>query len=282
MPLSDLSKPTRRAPCALAVGACHPTGHVGLGPALRALGALGVHPTAVVTAIRPLTALPGRLVRDQLERARVVPPDAIAVADPGDDPAGLVEALADAPTGPPAPMVIAPNAVDRHRRPRFEPAHLATLVRRLSPHAEAVVLDGDEAALLTGREAPDVRRMKDAAQRLGDFGARWVVVTGGRAEGHAIDLVWDGRDITEFGSARAAVDQQAGAGAVFAHLLVGWRARGLPFLDAVDRAKKGVGAALARVTAVGRANRVDPLADALDAFGLDLHPIEVPPDDADA
>lgn len=276
----SLKSPRRRAPIALAVGAVHPTGHVGLAPALRALASLAVQPTAAVTAIRPFTALPGRLVRDQIERALTVPTDAVAVGDPGGDPAGLTEVLL-AGVGA-APIIVAPNAVDRQRSPRFDPAHLAELARRLLPHAEAVVLDGDEAGLLVGREVPDARRMRDAAKRIGDFGSRWVVVTGGRSEGHAVDLAWDGRDFTEFGSSRLDVGDQAGAGVVFAHLLVGWRARGLDLLSALERAREGITAALTDATAVGRANRVEPLGAALRALGIDPRPIEVPEDDAPA
>ncbi len=283
MPLTTTAT-TRRAPVTLVIDAVHPTGHVGLGPALRTHGALGCHPTTVVTAIRPLTPLPGRLVRDQLARALVVAPDAIGVGDPGDQPEGLIEALLDA-RGPDRraadrPLIVAPNAVDRRRAPRFDPAHLKTMARELMPHAEAVVLDGDEAALLTGRPCPDLGRLREAARRLHDFGPRWVVVTGGRTQGHAVDLVYDGSDFTEFGSSRRAVDDQAGAGIVFAHLLIGWRARGLRLLDAVDQAKRGVGGALAHATRVGRAARVEPLGAALRALGLDPRPIAVPDPDA--
>lgn len=281
MPLT--ATPTRRAPVTLVIDALHPTGHVGLGPALRAHGALGCHPTTVTTAIRPLTPLPGRLVRDQLARALVVAPDAIAVGDPGDQPEGLAEVLLDAraPGRPAAgrPLHIAPNAVDRQRAPRFDPAHLKTIARELMPHAEAVMLDGDEAALLTGRPCPDLARLREAARRVHDFGPRWVIATGGRTQGHAVDLVYDGSDFTEFGSSRRAVDHQAGAGVVFAHLLLGWRARGLGLLDAVDQAKRGVDGALAHATRVGRAVRVEPLGAAFRALGLDPRPIVVPESD---
>lgn len=273
----------RRAPVTLLVGASSPAGHVGLSPALRAQASLGCHATTVVTAIRPLVALSRRLVGQQLARALTVAPDAVLVGDPGDDPAGLAEALADA-LGPGGraearPLVIAPNAVSRGRSPRFDPAHLRTLCQRLGPHAEAIVVDGDEAALLTGREVPDRRRMADAAKRIHDAGVRYVVVTGGRAAGHAVDVVFDGEDLTEFGCDRRPVDRQAGAGAVFASLLVGWRARGAGFLDAVDRAKRGVDAALRYATAVGPVSRVEPLGRALHASGVDRWPIEVPADE---
>ena len=288
MPLisTTTSTGTRRAPVTAVIDALHPTGHIGLGPALRAHGALGCHPTTVVTAIRPLTPLPARLVCDQLERALVVTPDALGVGDPGDHPEPLIDALIDArQAGRPAqgkPLLLAPNAVDRRRSPRFDPAHLATLAERLMPHAEAVVLDGDEAALLTGRACPDLQRLREAARRIHDFGASWIVATGGRTQGHAVDLVYDGRDFTEFGSSRRAIDHQAGAGVVFAHLLLGWRARGLPLLDAVDQAKRGVDAALAHASRVGRAARVEPLGAAYRALGLDPRPIVVPDPDGDA
>lgn len=286
MPVIPAKQTIRRAPVTLVVDALHPTGHVGLGPALRAHGALGCHPTTVVTAVRPLTPLPGRLVRDQLERALVVAPDALGIGDPGVDPDGLAEALVDARAkGRPAagkPLFVAPNAVDRRRVPRFDPKHLETLARKLLPQAEAAVLDGDEAALLTGRECPDLERLRDAARRIHDFGPAWVVMTGGRTQGHAVDLVYDGRDFTEFGASRRPIDDQAGAGVVFAHLLVGWRARGLGLLDAVDQAKRGLDTALTQAAAVGRVNRVEPLGAALRALGLDPRPIEVPVDEGPA
>lgn len=270
------TKPPRRAAVVLHVDALHPTGHVGLLAALRAHGAAAVQPSAVCTAVRPFTGLPARVVRDQLDRALTLGPDAIGLGDPGDHPAALAEALGDALSAAAAPLIVAPNAVDRGRRPRFEPAHLATLAERLFRHAEAVALDTDEAALLTGREIRDLPRMRDAARRIADRGSRWVIVTGGRIEGHAVDLAWNGREFTEFGADRVPVDRQAGAGAVFGALLVAHRARGLDVLAALDAAKAGVGRALAHPTPVGPAARLDPLGPAFAALGLDPRPVEVP------
>ncbi|MEZ4435572.1 MAG: PfkB family carbohydrate kinase [bacterium] len=278
MPLTP--KKTRAA-LALAVDALHPQGHAGLGPTLRAHAAAAVQSTAVVTAIRPLAALPARLVGDALDRAAKLAPDAIGLGDPGDreQAAALADALAEHAAR--APLVCAPGAVDRRGEPRFDPAALAVLAERLWRHADAVIVDGAEAALVTGRPAPDLPRMRDAAKRLFDRGPTWVVITGGRAEGHAVDLAYDGRDFTELGADRIALDRPTGAGATFAGLVVAGRARGRALLDALAAAKQGVGHALAHAVPVGPSDRADPLGPAFAALGLDPRPIEVPSAEGD-
>lgn len=283
--------PRTRPALALAIDALYAEGHHGLLPALRAHAAAAVQSTAVATAIRPLTALPAKLVLDALARALRLAPDAIGLGDPGDRDraAALADALIDALRAPvgasagtaataPPPLICAPGAVDRHGQPRFDPRALTTLADRLWRHAEAVVLDTAEAALLTGRPAPDLPRMREAAKRLSDHGSAWVIVTGGRAEGHAIDLAYDGNSFTEFGADRAPLARLTGTGATFAGLIVAHRARGLPLLEAVQAAKQGIVAALAHPAPIGPTHRLDPLAPAFAALGFETRPIEVPPD----
>lgn len=273
----------RRPAVAVLVDGFDPRGHDGLVPGLRALSSAAVQPRAVVTAIRPLTALPSRLITDQLVAAlRVGPdqqPDAIGLGDPGDAEraAALVEALPEPEMAP--PILITPCAVDRNGEPRFDPRALHTLVERGGPRAEVLIVDTAEAALLTGRRVPDRRRAEDACRRLSDFGVGAVICTGGRLEGHAIDLVYDGRDFTEFGADRVELDHPRGAGRTFGALVLAHRARGRDLLEAVAAARRGVDRAFAHPMAVGPSQRVDPLGGMFALLNIDPRPIVVPETD---
>lgn len=270
-----LKPPTHRAAVALTVGALDPRGTDGVAVDLRTFAALAVHGSAVATAIRPLTALPERLVLDQLERALAGDLDAVKLGDCGDDRRAfaLAEALRERAAGR---VVLDPDLVDADGEARHPRAMLEAMRLVVFRAAHVAVVNAAEAALLTDREvhAPDA--MREAAKRLFDLGPRWVVITGGRVEGHAVDLVYDGHAFTELGTDRLRKPKLRGQGTVFAAALCAGLARGLDVLPAADAAKQAVTGAIEGALQIGRHLQVDPLAACHDALGVDRQPVALP------
>ncbi len=270
-----LDPPRRRAASMVAAGALDPTGASGLTAALSGVSALGVHGFPVATAVRDLTPLPQRLVVDALHAALAAGPvDAVLLGDPGR--AGHAHAMAEVLEAF-GPWVVDPDLADAHGEPRHA-RDVADAVRSVwLPHTEVLVVDAFEAAILTGRPVYDRAGMREAGKRLFDTGARWIVLTSGAIEGHAIDLAYDGADFIEFGADRRREPDLVAAGAVFAGALAAALATGREVLPAVELAKATVTAAIDAAALVGDTMRASPLAPALRAMDVELTPIELPP-----
>ncbi len=63
--------------------------------------------------------------------------------------------------------------------------------------------NADEAEALTGIAVTDVKSAREAARSLNDMGAKAVLVKGGHLEGEPVDVLFDGREFTEFAGKRS-------------------------------------------------------------------------------
>jgi hydroxymethylpyrimidine/phosphomethylpyrimidine kinase len=240
----------------------------------RALASVSVQPAAVISGIRPFTALPEKLLRDQWDAALASGPlDACLFADLGnaDRVSALAEWLHDAPQLQPRvldPDLTGPKGEARHAR-----AMAATVANRLLDRVDLVVVDAGDLRLLTGRDIEDLADLREGARRLFDRGAKAVLATGGRLEGHPIDYLFEGRDFVEFGDDRVRRAHLVGAGATLSALLTGHIARGLGLVAAVAAAKAGVTLAIKRAQPDGETWAADALGLAFEALGLDPAPL---------
>ena len=272
-PLIPVEQPVWRSAVALLVGACDGSAQSGLVPALRALAAVGVRPATAVTAVRPFTLLDrGTVVAQVRASLGAHPVDAIHVGDPGhaDHAAALAEVLAEV-----APLVLDPELVDARGGPRHPRAVGVAVLERLCPQADLLVVNTSEAALLTARPAEDLAALREAGKRLADTGVRHVQLCGGRLEGHAVDLLYDGRDFLELGADRAPAAALRGQGATLSAAVCGHLARGMPLLQAVHEAKRLTTSAILGAVGVGSRLLTEPLVEAWEAQGIDGEPLEV-------
>lgn len=253
----------------------HDTQGPGAVERLRAFAAIAVRPALVLTALRPFTALPEKLVRDQWDAALASGPlDAALFGDLGNAArvSALAEWLEDAPQLRRRvldPELVRPDGEARHPR-----GMAATLNARLLPLMDVVVAGAGDLAGLIGREVESLAELRDGARRLFDRGVPAVVVTGGRLDGHPIDYLFEGKDFIEFGTDRIRTAGLRGAGATFSALLVGHLGRGLSLSAALQAAKDGVTAALRCAQPEGEAWSAEVLGEAFEALGFDPAPIE--------
>jgi hydroxymethylpyrimidine/phosphomethylpyrimidine kinase len=111
---------------------------------------------------------------------------------------------------------------------------IAVLRDTLLPLAEVVTANGPEAAVLTGLPVTTVDEARRAAERLVALGARAALVKGGHLAGPAIDVLHDGRTLTELHAARIATAHTHGTGCTLAAALAARLAWG----DTIDTAAR--------------------------------------------
>src|SRR5439155_5707346 len=120
------------------------------------------------------------------------------------------------------------------------------LVRRLFPLATVVTPNVKETAALTGatRIEPVVSVAKDAARRIVDRGARAVVIKGLDQGDQVVDLLFDGREFTEFAAKRQPEEKTHGSGCAFSAAITAGLANRLSLVEATDQAKQLVNMAI--------------------------------------
>jgi hydroxymethylpyrimidine/phosphomethylpyrimidine kinase len=233
----------------LAIGGSDSGGGAGLQADLRALHALEVHVSTVVTAItaQDTTAVhsvlptPVGMVQAQLHAvlsdigADVVKTGMLATA-------ATVQAVADAVGG--LPLVVDPVGLASTGQPLLEPEALALLRSALLPLALIVTPNLGEVRALTGVEVRSATDLVVAAQAVHALGPRWVLIKGGHLPGEPIDLLYDGTTALELRGERIDTPHTHGTGCTLAAALAGWVALGLDVPEAARRAKALTAAAI--------------------------------------
>jgi len=272
-----------RAAHVLCVGVLDPVGRDGLAIDARTCASLGTLASLVPTSIRTRRGhglgrddLESESVLAQLDAASTMPVDACKLAVEGDE--GVIRAVAeyfeDAGEGP---NVVDLHFVDRSGDTLLAQAAIDALRENLLRHGTLVVANLDEAAALTGRRGHDVSGQKEVARRIADLGVERVLITGGRTEGHAIDLLYDGSGFIEFGDDRVALAdprQLRGAGATLCTTIACVLARGRPLLEAVDLGRRVVQRAIKDAHPTRWGLVCDPMAPRYRALEVDMTPVQ--------
>ena len=235
-------------------------GGAGLQADLKTISALGAFGMTAVTA---LTAQNTTGVYGVVE----VPPEFVArqievcVRDLGCDAvktgmlssAALIEAVAaKVEEQRLRPLVVDPVMVAKSGAPLLRPEAVAALKARLLPLATVVTPNLHEAQALTGRAVATLQDMKEAARMIHGLGPRNVVVKGGHLAGVAADLLFDGRDFTEYRTERIETKHTHGTGCIFASALAAHLAAGQGVPEGVAAAKRFVTAAIRGGLALGQ------------------------------
>jgi hydroxymethylpyrimidine/phosphomethylpyrimidine kinase len=134
----------------------------------------------------------------------------------------------------------------------LESRGLDVLKERLLPRVHVVTPNLSEAARLTGRSVTDLAEMKEAAREIHQMGARNVVVTGGHLPGRAVDVLYDGSEFALFDGSRVPNHGTHGLGCAFSSAVACGLARAFPVVQAVEDAKRYLGAALRAGYRAGR------------------------------
>jgi hydroxymethylpyrimidine kinase/phosphomethylpyrimidine kinase len=126
------------------------------------------------------------------------------------------------------------------------------LIKKLIPLAWVVTPNLVEASVLAGLEVNSLERMKKAAHRIHQLGAKHVVVKGGHLKGLAIDLLYDGKIFNEWEGTRVDSKNTHGTGCTFASAIATLLARGESVPEAVRKAKTFVTMAIQSSFSVGK------------------------------
>ena len=245
---------TTRVPRVLTIAGSDSGAGAGIQADLKTFGALGVFGTCAITTVTAQNtvgmdaALPmtPAMVEAQIDAIMAdIGADAVKTGMlPGADIIRCVAQRLELHAV--ATAVIDPVLVNRTGTRLFDDDALDAMRSTLFPKATVVTPNTREASLLTGLDINTQDDLKNAAKALvEELGARNAVVKGGRMDGPATDVLYDGSDFLTFTSERIDTPNNHGTGCTLASAIAAGLARGLALpVEAVQQAKDYVTAAM--------------------------------------
>jgi len=233
-------------PIALTIAGSDPGGGAGIQADLKTFHQLRVFGTAAITLITVqnstgmsrVEVLDPDLVGEQIDAVlEDFPPQAAKTGALGN--AAVIEAIASRSFA--CPLIVDPVILAKHGKPLMEPAARDVLRQVLVPRAALITPNLAEASLLASTPVANVDQMKEAAERIAEFGARSVLVKGGHLEGaETVDVLYHAGLFTEFRAPRLETRHTHGTGCTYSAAITAFLARGLPLPEAVRRAHRFV------------------------------------------
>jgi hydroxymethylpyrimidine/phosphomethylpyrimidine kinase len=235
---------------ALTIAGSDSSGGAGIQADLKVFSVLGVFGMSAITAItaqntlgvKESLVLEPELVRKQIDTVvGDIQADAVKTGMLGN--AAVVEAVEDSiRRNKLAPYVCDPVMVAKSGDALLEKDAVSALKRKLLPLATLITPNRREVAVLSGDEKSPlvntVAEAKDAARRLLETGTKAVLIKGIEAQDQMIDLLFDGREFTEFGAKTQSKDKTHGSGCAFSAAITAGLASGLTLVEAIDQAKQ--------------------------------------------
>lgn len=239
---------------ALTIAGSDSGGGAGIQADLRTFFAHGVHGMTAITAVTVQNSL-------GVEGFTEIPPDVITsqirsvagdlgvqavktgMLSSAESISAVVRALDDVGLGQAGegtvPLVVDPVAASMHGDALLREEALHALRTELFPRANLITPNLDEVRLLTGIDVTDRRSQHKAAEALLDFGAPWVLVTGGHlfGESRCVDLLSDGSQVLELDGERHNTEHTHGGGDTLAAAITASLTQGLSIPDAVAAGK---------------------------------------------
>jgi len=258
---SDIDRGIRervKIPRVLIIAGSDSGGGAGIQADLKTVSALGAFAMTAITALtaQNTTGVYGVV---EIEPKFVVQQIETCASDIGCDAvktgmlanAAIIDAVAGAVRGL-GPLVVDPVMIAKSGAPLLERDAIDALKTKLLPLATVVTPNLHEAGALTGREIKTLEQMKEAARAIRDLGPKNVVVKGGHLEGVAADVLYDGRNFTEFRAERVATRNTHGTGCIFASAIAAGLAHKKTVEESVAAAKDFVTAAIRAGLALGK------------------------------
>ncbi len=149
-------------------------------------------------------------------------------------------------------LVVDPVMVAKSGDHLLQPDARKALIERILPLALVVTPNLPEAEALAGIPVTDRADMAEAARRIHALGPRYVLVKGGHLKGDAVDLLWNGRETTEFTAPRVDSANTHGTGCTLSAAIAASLARGQALGDAIRAAKAYVTKAIREGFKAGR------------------------------
>ena len=133
----------------------------------------------------------------------------------------------------------------------LDAAGVKFIVTELLKRSSVITPNVPEAEVLTGMTIKDVADMEAVARKLVEMGARAVIVKGGHME-RAVDVLFDGAQITQLAGDRPKEETLHGTGCTFAAAIAAQLASGRSLIEAATLAKAYVMKAIDRAYAIGK------------------------------
>lgn len=152
-----------------------------------------------------------------------------------------------------ANLVVDPVMIGKMGSSLLKDEAIEALKTKLLPLATIITPNMPEAArLLNEDKLSTVADLKEAARRLHQLGPKYVLVKGGRLQGPAIDVLYDGQQFYLYEAPRIDTPNTNGAGCSYSAAITAELAKGEPVPKAVEKAKKFITAAIRYSLSFGR------------------------------
>jgi len=148
-------------------------------------------------------------------------------------------------------LVVDPVMVAKGGAALLQPEAQAALCELLLPQALLLTPNLPEAACLLGRPIATEADMRAAVVDLHRLGPRYVLLKGGHLAGDPLDLLFDGRTISELPARRIPTRHTHGTGCTYAAAITALLARGLGVEEAVPAAHDYIQGAIRHATGIG-------------------------------
>jgi hydroxymethylpyrimidine/phosphomethylpyrimidine kinase len=147
------------------------------------------------------------------------------------------------------PSVIDPVMISKSGNALLHANAINALKEKLLPLATLITPNIPEAETLLGHAVTD---MKEAAQELGKFKSKAVLLKGGHMPGDTItDILWDGNAIHEWQSPRIATNHTHGTGCTLASAIATSLGQGMGLKESISRAREYVMGAIRHAPGYG-------------------------------
>jgi hydroxymethylpyrimidine/phosphomethylpyrimidine kinase len=228
---------------------------------LKTFAAHGVYGTSAITAVTAQNTL-GVTMFEALSPALVTAQIEAVISDIGAHAvktgmlaaAGIVDAVASAIVSLGVQLlVVDPVMIAKSGDRLLDDAALAAMKTRLLRHAFLVTPNIPEAEALAGIPVVTDEDRREAARRILDLGAAAVVIKGGHFPTvDVMDLLYDGRDFTEFRHQRIPGRHTHGTGCTFASAVTAHLALGRTLVEAIPLVQDYIAGAIAGGPEIGR------------------------------
>ena len=149
-------------------------------------------------------------------------------------------------------LVVDPVMVAKSGHRLLLPEAEQALKEKLLPLATIVTPNIPEAEVLTGKKITTEDEMRSAARELAALGAQYVLVKGGHLEGaQAKDILFDGKNFSEFTAPRVETKSTHGTGCTLSAAIAAYLACGATVAQAVEKAKVYLTGALRHAEPLG-------------------------------
>lgn len=148
-------------------------------------------------------------------------------------------------------VVLDPVMIAKNGSPLMQPEAMDTLKREVLPLCDLLTPNIPEAEEITGMRIETVAQMEQAAHAIAQLGPKAVLVKGGHKTGDAVDVLFDGVQITHFAAQRIETKNTHGTGCTYSSAIAAHLARGANLQQAVLAAKHYVTTAIAHALPLG-------------------------------